>query len=72
MLSQIARAAVAAVIAATALTAVWYLPNPDWYSPAPQPTPTHAPCRPLPDPDDCVQLGWLDGAWRCITAEQAG
>lgn len=28
--------------------------------------------RPLPDPDDCVQLGWLDGAWRCITVEQAG
>lgn len=28
--------------------------------------------RPLPDPDDCVQLGWLDGAWRCITAEEAG
>ena len=28
--------------------------------------------RPLPDPDDCVQLGWLDGAWRCIPTEQAG
>lgn len=28
--------------------------------------------RPLPDPDDCVQLGWLDGAWRCITEEEAG
>jgi len=28
--------------------------------------------RPLPDPDDCVQLGWLDGEWRCIPVEQAG
>lgn len=28
--------------------------------------------RPLPDPDDCVQLGWLDGAWRCIPVEEAG
>lgn len=37
-----------------------------------QSTFTPAPCRPLPDPDDCVQLGWLDGAWRCIPTEQAG
>lgn len=35
-------------------------------------TPAPRPCTPLPDPAVCVQLAWLDGAWRCITTEQAG
>lgn len=42
------------------------------HRPGPCPTDSSATIRPLPDPDDCVQLGWLDGAWRCITEEEAG
>ena len=42
------------------------------HRPHPCPADNSTTVRPLPDPDDCVQLGWLDGAWRCITEEEAG
>lgn len=29
-------------------------------------------CPALPDPAVCAQLAWLDGAWQCITPEEAG
>ena len=56
--------AVACLIAACAAGLVQH------FDTAPAPTP--ATVHPLPDPDDCVQLGWLNDAWRCIPVEEAG